>query len=322
MTIRHDAPVIVIGMHRSGTTMLTQMLEGLGLFVGQTTDDYDEARFFAALNCWLFRQAGATWQAPEPIYHLLDHAPARALAVRHLQQALHAPRVAAYLGWPAYLRYRTPARLDRPWGWKDPRTTYTLPLWLEVFSNAKVIHIYRHGVDVAHSVTVRAQTGQDDGEIWHRRRKLLYWLWAARSDVNRAVCCLPLERSFALWEAYVRQAHQHVRALGPQRALQLQYEHVLEDPHTAARALASFCGLSASPATMDQVARQVQPERAYRYQSHPELARFAVRHAARLAVWGYGAAGRGLPEAARIAADEAPGVQADDEGTSVTSTVR
>lgn len=80
-------PVLVIGMHRSGTTMLTQMLEGLGLFVGQKTDNYDEAHFFAVLNRWLFRQSGATWQTPEPIQYLLTQAPARTRAVRHLQQA-------------------------------------------------------------------------------------------------------------------------------------------------------------------------------------------------------------------------------------------
>jgi hypothetical protein len=275
--------------------MLTQMLEGLGVFVGRSTDEYDEAQFFTTLNCWLFQQSGATWQTPEPMCHLLEHAPARALAVHHLRQALSTPRVAAYLGWPAYFRYRTPARLARPWGWKDPRTTYTLPLWLEVFPDAKVIHIYRHGVDVANSVTVRAQAGQDSGEIWHRRRKALYWVWAKRSDLNRAVCCLPLRRSFALWEAYVYQAHQHVQSLGPYRALELQYEHVLDDPYTAVRRLAAFCGLSVSPDAFEQVVQQVQPDRAYRYRSHPDLNHFALRHATRLAVWGYYAEEVGWP---------------------------
>lgn len=288
MVAEHGVPpVLVIGMHRSGTTMLTQMLEGLGLFVGQKTDDYDEAHFFAVLNRWLFRQSGATWQTPEPIQYLLTHAPARTRAVRHLHQALYAPRTAAYLGWPAYLRYRTPARLAWPWAWKDPRNTYTLPLWLELFPHAKVIHIYRHGVDVARSVTARAQSGQDGGDVWHRRRKLLYWLSASRSDLNRAVCCMPLERSFVLWEAYLGEARRHVQALGHQQALELQYERVLQDPYAAAQTVASFCGLFPSAATIARVAQQAQPARAYSYRANPALVSFAARHATRLAACGY-----------------------------------
>ena len=30
----NQQPIIILGMHRSGTTMITKMLENLGLFVG------------------------------------------------------------------------------------------------------------------------------------------------------------------------------------------------------------------------------------------------------------------------------------------------
>src|SRR5207244_12052098 len=115
-------------------------------------------------------------------------------------------------------------------------TTYTLPLWLDLFPEAKVIHLYRHGVDVAQSLRMRAERGQEAvRRRLHVSRKLLYWHWRI----------IPLERGFALWEAYVREARHHVRALG-HHAYELQYEDLLADPEPALRALVAFCGLQAT----------------------------------------------------------------------------
>ena len=40
-------------------------------------------------------------------------------------------------------------------GWKDPRNTFTLDLWLKLFPNAKIINIMRHPLDVSQSLLVR-----------------------------------------------------------------------------------------------------------------------------------------------------------------------
>ena len=38
-------PVIIMGMHRSGTTMLASLLEQLGLFIGTKKQENDESLF-------------------------------------------------------------------------------------------------------------------------------------------------------------------------------------------------------------------------------------------------------------------------------------
>lgn len=40
------SPILIIGMHRSGTSMITRKLESLGLFLGNEKDENDEAFFF------------------------------------------------------------------------------------------------------------------------------------------------------------------------------------------------------------------------------------------------------------------------------------
>ena len=83
------------------------------------------------------------------------------------------------------------------WGWKDPRTTATWPLWKEVFPRARAITVHRNGVDVAASLWRRARnelTGKD-------RRRFL-----TDPHLNRFASprCLHLIRAFQLWEGYPR----------------------------------------------------------------------------------------------------------------------
>ena len=73
-------PIIVIGMHRSGTTLLTKLMEKGGVFWGRQKDEYNESIFFQDLNERLFSMANATWDHPEPVKAFMaDH--------RHLDRA-------------------------------------------------------------------------------------------------------------------------------------------------------------------------------------------------------------------------------------------
>lgn len=82
------APVLVIGMHRSGTSLVTRLLRDLGLFIGWRLDDNAEAYLFRALNEWLLREAGATWQTPAPVRRLSG----ADLPLPHLLRTLARPR--------------------------------------------------------------------------------------------------------------------------------------------------------------------------------------------------------------------------------------
>ncbi len=63
-------PIIIIGMHRSGTTMLSKILENSGVFLGNNKDINNEALFFQKINTWVMRQVYASWDNPEPMLHM------------------------------------------------------------------------------------------------------------------------------------------------------------------------------------------------------------------------------------------------------------
>jgi len=60
-------PLILLGMHRSGTSMAARLLERLGVFMGWRKDSNHEADFFRHANEWLLSQAGGAWDHPEPV---------------------------------------------------------------------------------------------------------------------------------------------------------------------------------------------------------------------------------------------------------------
>ncbi len=295
MTREEQPPVIVIGMHRSGTSMITGMLEEMGLFIGEgkSLGNNREHPFFVKINEWLLEQCGGAWRNPEPIHDLLEHYELRQLVADYLGFYLTTSRVISFLGWRRFFRYGSPVALDRPWGWKDPRNTYTLPLWLDVFPKARVVHIKRHGVDVANSMKVRNDKGrlraleqlpaktQGKYRSWYHR-----WIEPRLWGFANAVRGESLESAFGLWERYVTEAHDHVCRLGTQ-AMEFRYEDFLMDPDPILRQLADFCRLAVDDRILSELAGRVRKDRAFAYRKHPHLIEFSEKMADRLRVWEY-----------------------------------
>ncbi len=146
-------PVIVIGMHRSGTSMLTRFIQDLGVFMGKDLSENDESKFFMDLNRWLLFQAGASWDVPKAVDHMDPVFVKRSadLAKRRLGSVLSRQ----YLGFARFLKYRNVCNVRESWGWKDPRNTLLLPVYQKLFPEARIVHIHRNPIDVAVSLKNR-----------------------------------------------------------------------------------------------------------------------------------------------------------------------
>jgi len=106
------------------------------------------------------------------------------------------------------------------WGWKDPRNTLTLRLWLDLFPEARVIHVIRSGIDVALSL--------------HRR--------AAQRGVGTPECSDPAY-CFQLWERYAQEGCAW-RTLPESRYLEVYYEELLREPRAQLLEMLRFVGSS------------------------------------------------------------------------------
>lgn len=270
-------PIIVLGAHRSGTTMITQMLRKLGLFAGNDLEpDHDESMYFQECNEWLLNQASASWDSPTAFQWLLSNDEVLALVHDYLRYRLGHWPVRRYLGMRRYVAGQRPlSRMVGPWGWKDPRNTFTLPIWLRLFPQAKVIHIYRNGVAVAASLRTRDRGGLAAGVRNHHRRleRGLYRWFRKRGGFVYSVRCLDLHGGFSLWREYVNEAFRLLAPLSG-RAMSVKYEDFVVSPVRWLAALAEFCGISASASSIEGVAAGADPGNLARFASDGELIEF------------------------------------------------
>jgi hypothetical protein len=245
---RLSPPLIVIGMHGSGSSIVSRILMELGVHMGSALDSHYEAGEFFDLNEELLYRAGGAWHTPGPLLQEL-HRPAFAAAA------------AGRLIGATYGRLRTHflSEMDLAgsgaWGWKDPRSSLTLPLWLGLFPHARILHVRREAEGAATSIHRRALREADEGEAGDRSpalftraaRTLLYPPAALRCLARRSGRtapfpqvdpCLSLDHCRTLTETYLDACYTHRDLAGPR--LEVRYEQLLERPLDVVQTLAAF----------------------------------------------------------------------------------
>jgi hypothetical protein len=165
---RHELgrPVVVWGMHRSGTSVVARIINLLGLPLCRDDDLHSgpdnptghwESESLVKFNDRLLKMFGGSWVFP-------------AAMSRNWESA---PSVAAFRG--EGVRVFRNAYPNEEWVWKDPRACLTLPFWRTVWQDAPVVVL----------------VSREPLEIYLSLRK--------RDGLGKAHC-------IALWERYARSA--------------------------------------------------------------------------------------------------------------------
>jgi hypothetical protein len=165
------ATIVVLGMHRSGTSCITRMVNLCGASLGDSTigaNEYNKSGHWEAaqgleINELILRYSGGTW----------DNPPERLLCAGFIRWKMR-----EFLG-----------RLHREGTavWKDPRTVVTFPLWRPMLKRCMILAAYRHPLSVARSLQRRDGFDLERGlELWRNynarlvsiasHEKSVYWL--------------------------------------------------------------------------------------------------------------------------------------------------
>jgi hypothetical protein len=244
-----ERPVVVAGMHRSGTSLLAAFLQALGLHVGDRllgADRNNPHGYFEDVGFLEFQRRLLAEMCPPgdggwpdwgvPASGELD----RSLPPRRRREAL---ALAA-------------ARSGRgPWGWKDPRTTMLLDFWADLLPDAVFVLVFRRPVDVLDSV-LRTEASH----------------FATRPD-----------HALAAWRIY-NEAILAFVARSRGRCALFDVETLGEDPQDVTARVAALAG-DALPALRDRDAvaaahaRTVDPRLLRRRPQHDPLQRWVAARA-------------------------------------------
>ena len=208
-------PVCIAGMHRSGTSMITNLLHLSGLYLGPEQEllppspsnvhgHWENVRFLQ-INDQILCNMGAGW----------DHPPALA----ETWQPERFPRILVERALALLHDFRD----QEPWGWKDPRNSLTLPFWINLVPNAKVVICVRNPLEVALSL--------------ERRNGFTY------------------AHGLDLWTAYNLSLLVNTT---PQQRLFTDYDCYFSDPQRELRRILDFLGISVRRAILDQACNSIK----------------------------------------------------------------
>ncbi|HEY5025168.1 MAG TPA: hypothetical protein VII76_09340 [Acidimicrobiales bacterium] len=159
--------VLVLGMHRSGTSAATRLVNVLGPATCAPAEmvrgpwnpsGHFESRTLMHLNNALLTQMGRTWWYPPPAGDAYDAVAAR-ITTTHGQARRAFRRV----------------HRSVPWVWKDPRTSVLLPFWRGVLGHRiAAVVVVRNPLEVAVSMQRRHDVPVAFGvALWERYNRLI-----------------------------------------------------------------------------------------------------------------------------------------------------
>lgn len=224
LAIQGSSPICIVGMHRSGTSMVSRLLEHLGVHLGpqellfgpqpDNPEGFFENAPMQQLNQDILSELGGAWDSPPA-----PDATGKEDAFIHFRNRAFLLAAGIAVGAPA----------GSPWAWKDPRSSLTLPFWLEALPQLKVVVVVRDPGDVAASLVARGRYNSP-------------------------------EFGLVLWKRYYEQI---LGAISTQRVHVVEYESFFSDPEGEVQRLSRFAGTA--PAAESVVAAMKSIQQALRH---------------------------------------------------------
>lgn len=192
MEIAQRRVICIVGMHRSGTSMITRLLNICGLELGPRERllkadkanplGHFEHRGFLDIDRKLLKHFHATWSDPPYLPPNWEHDPGVAPLLRQAR--------ALAAGFPQMCS----------WGWKEPRACLFLPFWRQAVPNMNFLICLRNPLEVAKSLQARNRLSVEHGS-W------LWYLYTLSSLRDTQQC----PRLFSIFDDYFESRDEEIR---------------------------------------------------------------------------------------------------------------
>ena len=277
-----NGPFVIVGMHRSGTSLVSRILDRSGVFMGLDLQEDHESKFFIKLNKWIYENAGADWARPMALQELMDYEPAKKKVEEYVKSRVSSKSSKKYSG----KRLKKGLfDLDSKWGWKDPRNGPTLPIWKEIWPEMKIIHVTRHGVDVAASLQARSSKNWEQDESRFSKWVKMYRWKDSRSPIRRGQRAATLSHALDFWSEQMEVENKNLEEC--EFVLEVRYEDLLTKPKSAIKQIWNFIDIERDDSLLEDISQSIDGSRAYAYKKDEEMMAFALENSEILEIFGY-----------------------------------
>ena len=262
-------PIIITGMHRSGTSLLSEILMKQGVFMGSKLDSNSESIFFQRINKWILSCIGSSWDNPRTLKDL--EAEDINVISNRLNKVFNSRfSKSLFLGKKDLLYNKSLNEMDIVWGWKDPVNTFTLFIWKQIFPNSKIININRHPLDVSASLINRESNlkSKDKESLFPEfLSSLLPVLSINKGDVLSSFNIKNINDGLTLYKKYIDEMKSNNELYN---VLDIKYENLIMDSNKVLKEIFDYLDMNISDDEYQDIERTLDKSRVYAFK-HSKL---------------------------------------------------
>lgn len=209
MSDNSQRAICILGMHRSGTSVIARAINLLGAYIGEEKDLYPpaqanqkgfwERKDIVDFHNSILRHFGGGWYSftplPEKWHQSEDIKPFRKELIELIRNNFDGQDL---------------------WAWKDPRTCLLLPLWIDVLNELGIelscVYVVRNPLDIANSHKKRDGFSYDKSlGLW-----FFYNISALRASHSVSRYFIGYDRFLVNWELELRQCAEKLNIAWPE----------------------------------------------------------------------------------------------------------
>ena len=207
--------LVIVGMHRSGTSVITQWLYRCGLFVGNNLvgpdtgneqGHFEDADFLRLHQKFLrkrhFPESGFVYKKPIELSELEK---------MELKGVIE-----------------TKSRKNKEWGWKEPRTSLFLDGYSKLIPGAFYVVAVRNFNDTINSLVTRQYKMEEKRFQSKKGFSRLKWQMFKRKSLEK-IFEKETDRYLKIWVHYYERILEHIQSLPADRFIVINYTELLEN---------------------------------------------------------------------------------------------